>query len=107
VSVHYSIQSVDIAILQVYAERYSDAGGVCKNTALHQTEGGSVIKVKRGEGDAKVSFLWVEGTGLDANVPRGPASVAFGINLWPEKHGRPVKPMLRAIDTSFCRSVTR
>ncbi len=62
--------------------------------------------IKRGEGDVTVRFPWIEGTGPDAKVPRGAASLAFGMNLWTERHGRPVKPMLRTFAQSFCRPIS-
>jgi hypothetical protein len=104
-AVHYSLQSSDAAILQVYAERYAVSGGKCDDTAVHQTEGGTTVRVKRGEGSVKVRFRWQEGTGPDAEVPRGAASLAFGMNLWTDKRGHPVKPMVRSFDISFCRAV--
>ena len=57
---HYALQSVDIAILRVYAERYGDGAPACDETLVHQTEGGTVVRVKRGEGDVIVRFPWVE-----------------------------------------------
>jgi hypothetical protein len=103
-TIHYTLQSVDSAILQVYAERYATAGGICDSTDLHQTEGGTTVRIKRGTGDVKVRFPWEEGTGPDAKVPRGAASLAFGMNLWTNKHGRPAKPVLRAFSTSPCHA---
>jgi hypothetical protein len=104
-TIHYSLRSVDSAVLQVHAERYADGARPCDEKVVHQTEGGSVVRVKRGEGDVTVRFLWIEGTGPDAKVPRGAASLAVGMNLWTESHGGPVKPMLRSFPKSFCRSV--
>lgn len=105
VRIHYSLQSTDAAILQVYAERYANSGHTCENSDVHQTEGGATVRIKRGTADAKVRFPWIEGTGPDAKVPRGAASLAFGMNLWTDKHGRPAKPMLRAFPTSLCRPI--
>jgi hypothetical protein len=105
VAIHYSLQSSDTAILQVYAERYADSGGRCDNAAVHQTEGGTTVRLKRGEGNVKLGFRWKEGSGPDAKVPRGAASLAFGMNLWTDKRGHPVKPMIRAFGTSFCKAV--
>jgi hypothetical protein len=104
-AIHYSLQSYETAILQVYAERYADSGGKCDNTALHQTEGGTTVRLKRGEGNVKAHFHWQEGTGPDAKVPRSAASLAFGMNLWTDRRGHPVKPMIRAFEKSFCRAV--
>src|SRR5262245_25243090 len=84
-TIHYSLESADTAILQVYAERYANSGGVCESADLHQTEGGTTVRIKRGTGDVKVRFRWVEGTGLDAKVQPGAASLAFGMNLWTDK----------------------
>ncbi|HEV2688559.1 MAG TPA: hypothetical protein VGV35_08395 [Bryobacteraceae bacterium] len=105
VTIQYSLHSSDRAIVQVYAERYANSGSPCDNAALHQTEGGATARIKRGNGDHTVRFAWQEGTGPDAKVPRGAASLAFGINIWTDKNGRPVKPMIQAFETSFCRPV--
>jgi len=104
VTLHYALQSADSAILQVYAERYAKSGGVCDDADLHQTEGGTTVRIQRGTGDVHVRFPWQWGTGPDAKVPRGAASLAFGVNLWSDKGGRPVKPV-RAFETSFCRPI--
>src|SRR5258708_4060803 len=101
ITIHYSLHSVDHAILQVYAERYASSSRPCDQAGVHQTEGGTVAPIKRGDGDIKVSFAWKEGTGPDAKVPRGAAFLAFGINLWTEMDGRPVKPMIQAFGTSL------
>jgi hypothetical protein len=105
VTIHYSLNSKDIAILQVFAERYADGNSPCDDAAVHQTEGGTTALIRRGEGDVKLRFAWIEGSGPDAKVPRGASSLAFGMNLWTEKHTRPVKPMLQAFGTSSCRQI--
>jgi hypothetical protein len=104
-AVHYSLHSADTAILQVYAERYADNGGKCDDATVHQTEGGAAVRIKRGERSFKVRFRWQEGTGPDAKVPRGAASLAFGMNLWTDRGGKPIKPVIRTFEKSFCRAV--
>ena len=105
VAIHYSLQSSDTAILQVYAERYAVSSGKCDDTVVHQTEGGNTVRLSRGDGNVRVRFRWQEGSGPDAKVPRGAASLAFGMNLWTDKGGQPVKPVIRAFEKSFCRAV--
>lgn len=106
VEVRYSLQSRDKAILQVYAERYASGPRQCDQAALHQTEGGTTVVLRRGSGSVRVKFRWREGSGPDAKVPPG-GSLAIGMNLWQEENGKPVKPMFRAFGTSFCRPVSQ
>ena len=103
VTVHYSLVSVNSAVLAVYAERFADASHLCGDAAAHHTEGGTTVRLERGEGEVKVQFAWHE-SGM-REVPLGKSSLAIGINLWTDDHGRPVKPKLRAFGTSFCRPV--
>jgi hypothetical protein len=105
VTVHYSLRSEDRAILAVYAERYP--ADSCNDAGTHQTEGGSLAQVKRGEGELKVAFYWQEETGRHTKVPHGPGSLAFGTNLWTDLNGRPVKPGIRRFERSFCRPIER
>jgi len=101
VSIHYSLRSRGRAVLAVYAERYATGRRMCDDSVRHQTEGGAYILLKRGEGDVKTRFRWHE----SSKVPRGAASLAFGMNLWTEEDGRPVRPALQAFPQSFCRTI--
>ena len=103
VSIRYSLHSMDRAILVVYAERYAAEGPVCDNSAQHQTKGGVPILLKRGDGGVKAQFRWQEE--WTSKVPRGAASLAIGMNLWADEHGRPVQPVLRKFPPSFCRTI--
>lgn len=103
VLIHYSLRSTDRAVLAVYAERYASGGPVCDNSVVHHTEGGAPILLKRGDGDVKARFQWHETP--TSGVPRGAASLAIGMNLWTEKDGQPVKPVLRGFPPSFCRTI--
>jgi hypothetical protein len=104
VTLHYSLRSVDEAVLAVYAERYAPSAQPCNTKGLHHTEGATNVLLKRGEGDVTVQFPWREGIGPNS-VPRGAAFIAIGLNLWPEENGRPGKPVIQKFGTSFCRPV--
>jgi hypothetical protein len=105
IAIHYVLRSVDRAILAVYAERYTVSPSPCDPEGTHHTEGGTRIAITRGEGDVKLSLMWKESTDRYLKIPLGEASLAFGANLWTENNGRPVKPIIHAFGTSFCRPI--
>ncbi len=105
VTIHYSLRSLDHAILVVYAERYADGPSLCDHAGVHHTEGGALARIKRGDGVLTLRFAWKEDSGPHAIVRRGAGSLAFGINLWTDKDERAVKPMIRALGTAFCRPI--
>jgi hypothetical protein len=102
VKVHYSLASIDRAILQVFAQRYVSGPDGCEHILPHSTEGGTDALIKRGEGEVTVHFPWRES---NRRVPPGAAFLGIGINLWTERNGRSVK-RIASFDTSFCRPVT-
>jgi hypothetical protein len=105
VKIRYSLHSVDRAILAVYAERFPKTADQCGLPSGHQTEGGKSVAVKRGVAEVEVKFNWLEYTGSESKIPRGAAYVGIGMNLWTERRGKPVKPVVQMFTVGSCHEV--
>jgi hypothetical protein len=101
VQVHYSLASVDRALMAVYVERYENGPDGCDQVLKHNTEGGALTPIHRGDGNVMVHFDWHE---TNRHIPFGAAFLAIGINFWADYGGRPRKQLAR-FGTSFCRPV--
>ena len=67
--VRYSLDSMEQAILMVFAERFRNTPQGCSSPAGHQNEGSSSSLVKRGTGEVEVTLTWYGSTGPRSIVP--------------------------------------
>ena len=104
--VRYTLDSMDQAILLVFAERFRNTPEGCNAPAGHQSEGSSATLVKKGTGEMEVTLTWYGSAGPRSIVPEGASFVGLGMSLLAEKDGGPVPPGRILGISSFCYSVS-
>jgi hypothetical protein len=77
----YALSSADRAALSVFAEEYPESAGGCRG-AVHQTNGGSQLLIKRGTGTATIDVIWPANSGAGARPLNPSGYVAVGANFF-------------------------